>query len=301
MAVPPGGVAYLNVSRERPGPGSAPAGAEADGEEGRGPRRADVLVSGRLVALHLKLKKLVDVPHPIKLGNVRALAMGASSAPEADVLGLGGSDAPGTWRLATHDRNTLHVARTDTYPTEGYVSKTHTRHLSCVALDHSGLRVAAGDVSGRILVWTGADMEALTTQHWHAHEVLALCFSRDDQFLLSGGHEEVLMITQLSEGRRSFLPRLGGAIESIVPHPTDPAKYLVSCRNNSILTVNLATMQVEGRIAGIYPFPHASLLTGMARSGNFAQRVGGGSELVAFPAEKNRVQVVDWRRGRTLT
>jgi len=37
--------------------------------------------------------------------------------------------------------------------------------------------------------------------------------------LLSGGAESVLVIWQLEEGRRSFLPRLGAPLRSIVHFP----------------------------------------------------------------------------------
>ena len=67
--------------------------------------------------------------------------------------------------------------------------------------------LAAGDASGRILVWRGlgAALEGLpdggtgaiqlqcTTVHWHAHPVGCLAFTTDSSHLLSGGMEATLV------------------------------------------------------------------------------------------------------------
>lgn len=66
--------------------------------------------------------------------------------------------------------------------------------------------MAAGDVTGRVLIWHGVEAavaraaaggqaEALgcTTVHWHAHPVRCLAFSLDSSYLLSGGEEAVLV------------------------------------------------------------------------------------------------------------
>ena len=47
------------------------------------------------------------------------------------------------------------------------------------------------------------------TVHWHAEAVCCLAFSPDDAYLLSGGHEGVLVVWDISSGRRTYLPRLG--------------------------------------------------------------------------------------------
>jgi hypothetical protein len=89
--------------------------------------------------------------------------------------------------------------------------------VQCAAMDPSDTILAAGDVSGRILLWhdfpaavrgaqlaamggagqrsgsSGAAMPPVTTVHWHAHPVGALCFSSDSVYLLSGGQEGVLV------------------------------------------------------------------------------------------------------------
>ena len=71
-----------------------------------------------------------------------------------------------------------------------------------------GERVAAGDATGRILLWRSvaaavfatagsSDVQPKllpqTTVHWHANAVRALSFSLDSHTLLSGGLEGVVV------------------------------------------------------------------------------------------------------------
>lgn len=96
----------------------------------------------------------------------------------------------------------------------------HVRDLTALAFDPTETVLAAGDETGRILLWQnigersfGADSEvgtkgtkrkrddnlgqmevsskhddvaALTTYHWHSHEVKCLTFSPDGVYLISG-------------------------------------------------------------------------------------------------------------------
>jgi NET1-associated nuclear protein 1 (U3 small nucleolar RNA-associated protein 17) len=132
----------------------------------------------------------------------------------------------------------------------------------CVAFDSTNTHIAAGDVSGRIIIWTGLDAAAeanrggqqsdhrtggmsIATIHWHAHPVGALCFSQDGLYLLSGGREAVLVIWQLQTLKKTFLPRLGGPISHITAFPNDPAKYAICQENNAVRLVAVSTMQVR--------------------------------------------------------
>jgi len=90
--------------------------------------------------------------------------------------------------------------------------------VQCVAVSPSGDRLAAGDATGRILIWhplaaavnsaaaaapgggpqsqqqqQQQQQPVATTVHWHAHAVRSLAFSRDSLRLLSGGDEAVLV------------------------------------------------------------------------------------------------------------
>lgn len=139
---------------------------------------------------------------------------------------------------------------------------TVPRFMQCVAFDSTNTHIAAGDVSGRIIIWTGLEAAAaaeengtlpqdgnagmsVATIHWHAHPVAALCFSQDGRYLLSGGEEAVLVVWQLLTLKRTYLPRLGGPISHIACVPDDPTKYIVGQKNNVIRVVSLAEMQVR--------------------------------------------------------
>lgn len=78
--------------------------------------------------------------------------------------------------------------------------------LQCLAIDTRGSSIAAGDVSGRILLWHGlrtalAELQAgrearpmgCSTMHWHSYPVACLNFTLDSAYLLSGGQEAVLV------------------------------------------------------------------------------------------------------------
>ena len=118
----------------------------------------------------------------------------------------------------------------------------------------SGDILAVGDATGRIVFWHGA-RDALqrrpqhdgsssaaggaadaagaamqpqpepaegpklsqATVHWHAEAVCCLAFSPDDAYLLSGGHEGVLVVWDISSGRRTYLPRLGELPPLLLP------------------------------------------------------------------------------------
>lgn len=89
----------------------------------------------------------------------------------------------------------------------------HTRTLSCLAFHPTNSIVAAGDVSGRILIWRGLgkmrlsqdgggkmkidrgdrpgvrdgdDADSCSTWHWHSSEIRFLLFSSDEAYLFSG-------------------------------------------------------------------------------------------------------------------
>lgn len=134
--------------------------------------------------------------------------------------------------------------------------------LQCVAFDCTNEHVAAGDASGRINIWTG--LEAATaahkngqstdprtagmrqqTIHWHSNAVQSLCFTQDGCYLLSGGHEGVLVIWQLATLSKTFLARLGGAICHISPFPRDPTQYVLGFDTNVIRCVSLSAMKVR--------------------------------------------------------
>ena len=54
-----------------------------------------------------------------------------------------------------------------------------------------------------------------TVLHWHSLSVLSLCFTPEGSFLLSGGHECVLVKWMHRTGQTEFKPRLGAPLTEI--------------------------------------------------------------------------------------
>ena len=102
--------------------------------------------------------------------------------------------------------------------------------------------IAAGTVQGQILLWYNyldcvPDEEqennlkvienkeyqpknlikpVKSTLHWHSLPVLCLNFTTEGSFLLSGGHECVLVKWMYKTGSKDFLPRLGAPLNEII-------------------------------------------------------------------------------------
>ncbi|GAB4821000.1 hypothetical protein N2152v2_008046 [Parachlorella kessleri] len=169
---------------------------------------------------------------------------------------------------------------------------THTRPITCVAISPDGSQIAAGDTSGRIVIWhdlasavaahsadkspppgaAGGDggeaqqaqqqqakqQAPAATVHWHAHAVGCLAFSVDGTFLLSGGAEAVLVMWDVTTARKAYLPRLGGPLTGLAGCADDPAKYAIRQADNTIRVVNMAAMRVECSLHGLRPAPAAA-------------------------------------------
>jgi len=197
--------------------------------------------------------------------------------------------------VATHDKHTVLVWDAESFGSKSPLALHHTKAFTCVAISPDGSKIAAGDVTGRILIWhdiqealvlrgmqeeemrskesIGDDYEErpwayveppAATVHWHAHPVGCVTFSRDGHYILSGGNEAVLVIWDVQTGSRAYLPRLGGALVGISSCRKDHARYAIRQEDNTIRVVNTASMTVESSIHGIRPLPggegHSSVL-----------------------------------------
>ncbi|XP_058196947.1 uncharacterized protein LOC131312935 isoform X1 [Rhododendron vialii] len=156
----------------------------------------------------------------------------------------------------------------------------HTKKLTTLAFHPTKRIVAAGDVTGRILIWRGFgnrafllsdklikealtsndderpgvrgddDADSCTTWHWHSAEVKLLLFSSDGAYLYSGGKEGVLVVWQLDTGKKKFLPRIGSALQFFTIS-FDPSLSSVSCADNQIHLLKMPSMEILKSIAGI--------------------------------------------------
>ncbi|ODV59331.1 Nan1p ASCRUDRAFT_71691 [Ascoidea rubescens DSM 1968] len=84
--------------------------------------------------------------------------------------------------------------------------------LTSIALSNNRV-LALGSKTGVInLFYSSNKSRAL---RWHVDKVNALSFSSDNNYLLSGGLEKVLVFWQLNSDKKQFLPRLSGPILDI--------------------------------------------------------------------------------------
>uniref|UniRef100_A0A7N0VM13 WD repeat-containing protein 75 second beta-propeller domain-containing protein n=1 Tax=Kalanchoe fedtschenkoi TaxID=63787 RepID=A0A7N0VM13_KALFE len=174
----------------------------------------------------------------------------------------------------------------------------HTKNFTAVAFHESERIIAAGDYTGRILIWRGFgnktflgesvsaagkmmidkegrpgvrgndDAESCSTWHWHSSEVIVLSFSSDGAYLYSGGKEGVLVVWQLDTGKRKFLPRIGSPLLYYIKS-SDPTMSSISCADNQIHLLQMPAMNILKSIAGI-KLPFASPVTKEGSSGLYA-------------------------------
>ena len=185
--------------------------------------------------------------------------------------------------------------------------------VQCATFDSKTQHVAAGDSSGRIIIWSGlpaaaaraaagaapqeprtAGMKLFEPARWHAHAVGALCFSHDGAYLLSGGAEKVLVIWQLETLEKTFLPRLGGPITHIARSPDDAACYALGQQDNAVRLVSLARMEVLLSLHGVRP-PPVGAPPAAAAAGCCLQP---GSGYLVLPGQGGSVQLYDAARDR---
>lgn len=85
---------------------------------------------------------------------------------------------------------------------------------------------------------------------WHRNAVLAVKWSADGKYVISGGQETVLVIWQLETGRKDTLPHLGAPIENVVVSPQG-SSYAVRLADNSAMILATAEMRPTFSVAGI--------------------------------------------------
>ncbi|CAI0427436.1 unnamed protein product, partial [Linum tenue] len=193
----------------------------------------------------------------------------------------------------------------------------HTKAITVMAFHPTQRILAAGDVTGRIMIWTGFgdktfamadghvnessmimdeenpgvrdsdDAESCTTWHWHPAQVNLLSFSSDGAYLLSGGKEGVLVVWQVDTGKKKFLPRIGSPLLHFTDSP-DPSISSISCADNQIHLVKRPSMEIMKSISGIkLPYSDPEISKVMSSGASFDQNAG----LVALRTESYAVQL----------
>ncbi|PON75897.1 WD repeat containing protein [Parasponia andersonii] len=219
-----------------------------------------------------------------------------------------------------HNKRRLHIWKVPASDSERNVVKKitlhHTKGLTVLAFHPTERIVAAGDISGRILIWRGFgsqtfpisnkvvnrrlinneeerpgvrdddEADSCSTWHWHPSEVNVLSFSSDGAYLYSGGREGVFVVWQLDTGKKKFLPRIGSPLLYFTDSP-DPSLSSISCADNQIHILKMPSMEILKSISGIkLPFSFPDINKGLCSKFAFDHSAG----LVALRTENYCVQ-----------
>ncbi|CAN6602607.1 NET1-associated nuclear protein 1 [Trichomonascus vanleenenianus] len=127
-----------------------------------------------------------------------------------------------------------------------------SRPLLALAVSDTGV-VAAGSVTGVIDLYYKCFEEPEPTARalkWHVDSVLALSFSLDGEYLLSGGKEKVLVFWQLETDNTQFLPRLDGEINGITVDPTSEL-YALTLGDDQVLVLSAVDLVSRLQVSGV--------------------------------------------------
>ncbi|KAI0466650.1 hypothetical protein F4859DRAFT_295749 [Xylaria cf. heliscus] len=86
--------------------------------------------------------------------------------------------------------------------------------------------------------------------HWHRKAVHAVKWSRDGNYIISGGSESTLVLWQLDTQKMDFLPHLSATIENIVVSKLGSA-YALHLDDNSAIVLSTAEMKPVTYVSGI--------------------------------------------------
>lgn len=87
---------------------------------------------------------------------------------------------------------------------------------------------------------------------WHVDSVKSLSFSLDNNYLISGGKERVLVFWQLDTNRSQLLPRLNGDILSITVDPSSEL-YALHLSNGELVVLSAVDLMSRLQIGGVNP------------------------------------------------
>ncbi|KAF7592839.1 hypothetical protein BBP40_012374 [Aspergillus hancockii] len=133
-----------------------------------------------------------------------------------------------------------------------------------------GIDLVLGGSDGSILIYHGIvhiagsgvhheSGKTLTPRrlHWHREPVNVVRWSRDGNYVISGGHESVMVLWQLDTGRKQFLPHLSSPICNIVVSATGNS-YVIKLADNSIIALSARELQPFATITGLQSYSHTN-------------------------------------------
>ncbi|XP_037084683.1 WD repeat-containing protein 75-like [Pollicipes pollicipes] len=150
----------------------------------------------------------------------------------------------------THQYNTL---RSDS-----------ARPFTCLACHRTEPAVAAGDASGRLLLWRRLLADAPPVRsvlHWHTLPLPSVSFSPEGTYLVSGGEECVLVYWHGQDEQPAFLPRLGMPIRHVTVSPDN--QLVATSHADNVIRLVSAQRQVTQLIRGLSWGASAGPATGL--------------------------------------
>ncbi|PGH16573.1 hypothetical protein AJ79_01679 [Helicocarpus griseus UAMH5409] len=97
---------------------------------------------------------------------------------------------------------------------------------------------------------TGSDL-VTNRLHWHRSAVKTVKWSRDGNYIISGGSESVIVLYQLDTGRKQFLPHLASHVCSVVVSPTGKL-YAVRLGDNSAMILSTSDLRPIASVSGLH-------------------------------------------------
>ncbi|KAJ5312918.1 hypothetical protein PENANT_c018G01177 [Penicillium antarcticum] len=125
--------------------------------------------------------------------------------------------------------------------------------------------LAVGESGGSILIYqnvlntlfgkeTSDKKSSPRKLHWHRGSVNTVRWSKDGNYIISGGQESVMVLWQLDTGRKQFLPHLSSPICNIVIS-TSGSSYVIKLADNSVMVMSTRELQPLATITGLQLCP----------------------------------------------
>ncbi|KAJ5810533.1 uncharacterized protein N7503_002751 [Penicillium pulvis] len=158
------------------------------------------------------------------------------------------------WREATlpSSATCFHLRQSLSAKSKGTESKS--------AKGSEAVDLVVGEATGSILVYQdvfntlfGRNAEKKSSPqrlHWHRGSVNTVKWSRDGNYILSGGNESVIVLWQLDSGRKQFLPHLSSPILNITVSPQGTS-YVVHLADNSVMVLSARELLPTATVTGL--------------------------------------------------
>lgn len=211
-------------------------------------------------AKQLRAYRLATGKVAFRLAKMSSSAGGLSVSDDSSSVAAFDKRTTSVWDLRTLAQN----------PERKPIALHHTKAITCADLAPNGDSLAAGDATGRVLVWRGLrkaresaranGMEGAkafqadapcSTLHWHASSVGCVRFSEDGAHLYTGGREGVLVQWDMEGYDRAYMPRIGAPISWL--QLEKGSGLIASLADNSLRRVSFASRQQRLLAGGMRP------------------------------------------------